>query len=312
MAGTCVRSLTIGITTALALWGSAFPAASADLNGSEQVQNAKPAVAAASAWSFSFSTYGWAPWMSGSGMVNGRSFDVQATPSDALKNLDWSGLPAWMSYAEARKGPIGLFNDVVYVKLAGSTALARSVSVGPGSASFGADIQGNFEQAVVELGGAYQIGQWPSLSGNSASTAVDVLAGGRYWHQDASISAALASTLAAGGPAGITISGHRAFANSGAVEWVDPFVGLRLRQHLAMGQDFVVRGDFGGFGVGSKSSWQLLATYNAQLLVSNGHRIDGYIGYRALSVDYSKGSGSTGYEFNANQQGPVLGLTVHF
>ena len=38
---------------------------------------------------------------------------------------------------------------------------------------------------------------------------------------------------------------------SGSVDWVDPFVGARLRQLLAPGQNLTLRGDVGGFDVGS-------------------------------------------------------------
>ena len=43
-----------------------------------------------------------------------------------------------------------------------------------------------------------------------------------------------------------------------------------------------------------------------------GYLIDGYLGYRALSVDYSQGSGNTEYKQDWLIQGPVIGTTVHF
>jgi hypothetical protein len=80
------------------------------------------------------------------------------------------------------------------------------------------------------------------------------------------------------------------------------------QQTVAAGQSIVTRGDIGGFGVGSDLSWQAMASYNMELCTSGGHRIDGYLGYRALSVDYSEGA----YDFDAVQHGPVLGLTMNF
>ena len=61
---------------------------------------------------------------------------------------------------------------------------------------------------------------------------------------------------------GLTISGNRATASSGAVQWVDPLIGMRLRHSPAPGEEIAVRGDVGGFGAGSKFTWQVLATYN--------------------------------------------------
>ena len=64
--------------------------------------------------------------------------------------------------------------------------------------------------------------------------------------------------------------------------------------------------------MGSDASWQVLATYNWQMCALDGHLIDGYLGYRALSVDYSQGSGNTQYKFDVLFQGPVAGATLHF
>ena len=38
----------------------------------------------------------------------------------------------------------------------------------------------------------------------------------------------------------------------------------------------------------------------------------GVIGYRALSVDYSQGTGRTRYEFDTILHGPVIGLSIKF
>jgi hypothetical protein len=111
---------------------------------------------------------------------------------------------------------------------------------------------------------------------------------------------------------GLDVEGNRVIAKSGSVDWVDPFIGARLRQEMAPGQNLTLRGDVGGFDVGSDFSWQVIATYDFQLCVTDRYVIDGYLGYRALSVDYSEGSGVNRYEFDAIQQGPVMGATVRF
>jgi hypothetical protein len=69
-----------------------------------------------------------------------------------------------------------------------------------------------------------------------------------------------------------------------------------------------VRGDVGGFGAGSDFSWQAMATLNMELCETGGHQIDGYLGYRALSVDYSEGA----YSYDVLQHGPIMGLTMKF
>ena len=144
------------------------------------------------------------------------------------------------------------------------------------------------------------------------STAFDLLAGARYWHQEVDVSADLTATVALSGPLGLTISGSRAIAKSGSVDWVDPFVGARLRQQLAAGQEFVLRGDVGGFGAGSQFSWQAIATYNSPLCEIHGIPVDGYVGFRALSADFSQGSGRSKFEWDNVIYGPVIGATMRF
>lgn len=217
----------------MAFFVSTAPVMGADLGGTEQPK----LVAAQNPWTLSFTTYGRIPWMSGTMGIKGRSFDVQTDPSQILGHLDWSTLPAWMSYAEVRNGPIGLFNDIVYANISGSKGFAKELP-GPLQTSLSGGVSVDYEQAIVEFGGAYQI--WSGANSLiSGASAVDLLGGGRYWHQDVSASANV-------GP----LNADR----SGSVDWVDPFVGARLRQQIAPGESLVLRADVGGFGVGSDAS----------------------------------------------------------
>jgi hypothetical protein len=271
-------------------------------SGASQAGDATSTAPAPSEWTFSLTTYAWTPWISGDLTIKGRSFNVDVTAGQVLDALDWSGIPAWFSYAEARNGRLVLFNDIAYAKLAGSKSFAKT---GPlGAATLSGNVEADYEQAIVEVGAAYEI--WSGSNPGMGTAALDVLAGGRYWHQDATVAADLALDAA-----GIQLHG-RTVARSGSVDWVDPFIGARLRQQMAPGQNLSLRGDVGGFDVGSEFSWHVIATYDFQLCVTDRYAIDGYLGYRALSVDYSEGSGANRYEFDAVQHGPVVGATVHF
>jgi hypothetical protein len=286
------------------------PAASADLGPESREQLAEPAPPL-SQWQFSFTPYGWLPWISGNMVVKGRALDVAVDPIEIIDHLDWSTLPMWMSYAEARRGPLSLFNDIVYAQLSGAGGFTRSVSGRRATATFGAHVKADYQLAIVEAGSTYEI--WSHGSqGSSGSTAFDVLAGARYWHQDVDVSADLTGTVAFSGPLGITISRNRAIASSGSVDWVDPFIGARVRHQLAPGQEIVLRGDVGGFGAGSQFTWQAIGTYNWLLGVTNGIPIDGYVGFRALSADYSQGSGTSKFGFDNVIYGPVIGATMRF
>jgi hypothetical protein len=102
---------------------------------------------------------------------------------------------------------------------------------------------------VIEAGAAYQIAKWWSGSGGivkdanaySRYTAIVLLAGARYWHPNMD-QFALSGTL---NTTGLEISGNRATARSGAVDWVDPLIRFRVRHQLAPGQHVLCRADVG-------------------------------------------------------------------
>jgi hypothetical protein len=291
--------------------GTIVPATSADLGPQPREPLAEPAPPL-SQWQFNFTPYLWLPWISGDLVVKGRPLDVAIDPADIINHLDWPSIvPAWMSYMEARRGPMSLFNDIVYTNVSGGTGFSRTVNGRLATVTFGGHISVDYQLAIVEAGGAYAI--WSRGSqGSPGSTAFDLLAGARYWHQEVDVHADLTATVALSGPLDLTISGSRATAKSGSVDWVDPFVGARLRQQLAPGQEFVLRGDVGGFGAGSQFSWQAIATYNSPLCEIHGIPVDGYVGFRALSADFSQGSGRSKFEFDNVIYGPVIGATMRF
>jgi hypothetical protein len=282
---------------------------SADLGAEPTLPQPAPPL---SQWQFSFTPYLWLPWMTGDVVVKGRTLDVAVDPAQLIDHLDWSDIvPAWFSHAEARRGPLSLFNDVVWADVSGSGGFQRKFNGKLASGTFGADIDVNYQLAIVEAGGAYTV--WSQgRRGSPGSTAFDVLAGARWWHQEIDVSADLTTTLTVGGPDGLTISGNRAIAKSGGIDWVDPFVGARVQHQLAPGQAIEIRGDVGGFGAGSQFSWQAIATYNRPLCMVHGIPVDGYLGFRALSADFSQGSGQSRFEWDNVIYGPVIGATMRF
>jgi len=292
-----------------ALLAAFDPALSADLGpASPMIELAPPP----SQWQFSFTPYLWLPWMTGDVVVKGRALDVSVDPAQLIDHLNWPDIvPAWMSHAEARRGPLSLFNDIVWADVAGSDGFKREFNGRLASATFGADIDTNYKLAIVEAGSAYTI--WSQGGrGSPGSTAFDVLAGARWWHQDIDVSADLTTTIAFSGPRGLTIRRNRAVAKSGGIDWVDPFVGARVLQQLGPDKAIEIRGDVGGFGAGSQFSWQAIASYNWLLCVTHGIPVDGYLGFRALSADFTQGSGRSRFEWDNVIYGPVIGATLRF
>jgi hypothetical protein len=74
----------------------------------------------------------------------------------------------------------------------------------------------------------------------------------------------------------------------------------------------VLRGDIGGFDAGSTFSWNVLGAYSWQFATHAGVTYSGVVGYRALGVDFEKGSGAGRYEYDTVQHGPLIGLTASF
>lgn len=265
-------------------------------------------------WALTFTAYSWLPWLSGETAIRGRELEMSVGPVDVIKALDWSQIPVWMSAAELRRGPFTILNDIVYSKMAESAGFERSFAGRFAAANVRADVDVDFEQTVIELGAAYEV--WSSAAaGTPGRAAMEVLGGARYWRQELDVSVDVSSSATLEGPLGIVDlnrSGNRVFAKSGAVDWVDPFVGARLLYDVAPGQSAMLRGDVGGFGAGSDFSWHVLAVYNYQLCVTDTYKLDAYVGYRALAVDYSEGSGTSRYEYDAVQHGPLFGMTMRF
>jgi opacity protein-like surface antigen len=269
-------------------------AAAADL--SAQQQAVEPA-AIPSGWSYTFTPYGWVPWFSGNATIKGRDFKVEADPSELFGHLNFAAI----GNVEASKGPFSLKIDGFYANIGASPSLLRSTDIG----TAGANLSTGLSLTIVEVTGGYEVMRWGSggLKDSSGSyTALDLLAGARYWQQSVDVNLNLT------GPAG----GSVAFARSGLVDWTDPFIGARIRRQIAPGEELALRGDIGGFDAGSTFSWQALATYNRHLFDFKGFPVDAYLGFRALSVDYTQGSGLNKYTYDVVQYGPVVGATVHF
>jgi hypothetical protein len=225
--------------------------------------------------------------------------NLDVNPIELIEHLD--NVP-FMGYAEARNGRIAFYTDIFYADLGLGASNVRTRRLSPdisGTLSTSAGL--DFEQAIVEVGGAYEVFR--------GQTSLDVIAGARYWHQDASLKFNITGTLDVGD---LSLTKGLAVARSGSVDWVDPLVGARVRHRLAPGQELTLRADIGGFGAGSQFSWNAIAAYNCEIAVRDGITYSLLLGYRALSVDYEQGSGRTKYEYDVLQHGPITGLTMKF
>lgn len=304
MSRTSQTALCLAICCELA---SPAPVRAADFGQSSAAAN----LPATNEWSVSVTPYGWLTFLSGHSTVKGRTVDVDVDPIQVIEHL--ARVPAF-SYIEARKGPVAFYTDIAYADLGLTGSGIRTINRGV-TGTIGATLGLNFEQFIGEAGAIYEVARWDSSSSlkdslaSQSYTAVDVLAGARFWHQSLDLNFNLAGTLDVGG---LVIAGGRAIAKSGSVDWVDPLMGVRLRRQFEPGKDMVLRADIGGFGAGSQFSWNVLGAFNYEIAKGSAYTVSAYLGYRALQADYVQGDGRSRYEFDIVQHGPVTGLTVKF
>jgi len=69
-----------------------------------------------------------------------------------------------------------------------------------------------------------------------------------------------------------------------------------------------LRGDVGGFGVGSHF------TYNGSAILgySFSHTVSAWLGYRILGINYQDGHGPDRFMYDVRMHGPIMGIGFRF
>lgn len=90
--------------------------------------------------------------------------------------------------------------------------------------------------------------------------------------------------------------------------WVDPIIISRIKIPAGNTFLFQVRGDIGGFGIGSQFAWQVQADagYRFSRLFDMG------LSYRIIGIDYETGSGDSRFLYNVNTFGPCIKFGFNF
>ena len=271
-----------------------------------------PMAAESSGWQFRATPYVWIPGVSGDVAVRGNPVNIDFNVFDVFDSgssgVDLDSLAALMGYLEISKGRWSVYGDLIWGNfgLSGDAVSQRNPTA---NLTLSADANAglDYETTIVESGVAYEVANW---SRAQSSTALDLLGGARYWNQQLDLSLAVTGAVDFG-RLGLERSGSRAIARSGTIDWVDPFVGFRVRHELSPGQELQFLGDVGGFGVGSDFSWQLFAGYSFDFSVWQS-TLHGLVGYRALAVDYSDGNGTNANSIDLVLHGPVAGLSFRW
>jgi hypothetical protein len=289
------------------------PVAAADLQPVPEMPPPTPQLA--SGWTFRVIPYAWLLGFYGNSTVKGRSVGVNLSFDKLLeKTVGKGNFPvALMGDFEARNGPFGIYTDLTWLKADGSGDHVRVRRFAPEiTGAIGTAHDWTVKMGIAEAGGMYEVARFTMPHGDSPGipVAIDLIAGARYWYQKADVS----FNLTAGLNIADLVIGSRglAVAKSGTVDWVDPLIGARARFEIAPGQNIFVRGDVGGFDVGSRISWQAIGGYSFDFAEKNGITYSGLIGFRALYVDYSQGAAQNRYAYKVLQVGPAIGVGFKF
>lgn len=226
----------------------------------------------AGAWRFRLSPYLLVPYMRGTTGIDTLLSDVDATPADIFDKLQFGG----MLQFEANNGTWGIGLDGIYMDLKQDGKPAGEILQDRVSWTV------RMQQGAAELDVFRRVGSW-----------MEVLAGARL------------NTLSSE----ITVRTVNLGTRSRSLDktWFDPVVGLRLTVPNTGKWNLSVRGDVGGFGVGSKFAWQVHPKVGYQFT----RVFELQAAYRGMGMDYEDESDPV-FIYDMKIFGPEFGLVFHF
>ena len=218
-------------------------------------------------WTFQVTPYVWMAGMGGAirPTANTPTVEMESSFREVLQDLTAAAFVSGV----ARRDRLILLGDLSH------SSIAKDGVIAPGVAATGKE-----RQTTLTLAGGYKAVDEPGLT-------TDVLFGVRAWDIRVSAYAPLVGVNA-----------------SRSLSIVDPVIAVRFHKELAPRWSTIVYGDVGGFGVGSKSTWQVVGTVNYQ--VKDTFYVSA--GYRYLALDHRK----NGSLIDIHMAGPLLGLTWRF
>jgi hypothetical protein len=177
---------------------------------------------------------------------------------------------------EISDGPFSLLGEALHLPV-GTSITTRNVFFSGGSASL------NTNEGTADF--FYHVLAEPAQS-------LDVGIGFRPWSFTADI----------------TLNGRiaRSVGFTQSAKWADPLIAARYRYNFGNRFAVTAYGDFGGFGVGAHTDWQVIGTIDYTLKPWVSLRV----GYVSLNFDYSAASLPIG--FDVHIKGPILLASFRF
>lgn len=220
-------------------------------------------------WKQELVPYLWASSMDGTIGIGDVTADASMSFSDILDDLEFG----FMGTYRASRDRYSVLVDVIYMGLG-------EVQKGPAGV-LKSDI--DVDQVGLEADFGYALGEY-----------LTALAGLRYVD--------LETQIRTTGPLGAEVRVSEKY------DWVDPVVGLQWTWPFSQVWSTTVRGDIGGFGVGSEFAWQAIAVLRWQF----SPRVGLGLAYRYLDMDYKEGHGKDRFEYDMAMSGPALGVVFTF
>jgi hypothetical protein len=239
-------------------------------------------------WQIRLMPYFWVPSLKADSTINGVTGTVNLSQDEVLDNLVFAA----MGRVEAWKDKWGLSFDGVFMNLGASDSF-------PGRTG-SADVDVDVRLGMADFALMNRLFEKSFGDDNQQKLTFEPYGGLRYGYlrQKGDLNIDIPRL----GSAGQTVGTSE--------DWVEPFVGGRLIWDLNDKIALNVRGDAGGFGIGSASdlTWQIVGGVDYKFtknVILNA-------GYRYVDLDYSHGSGSDEFGIHLKAQGPIVGLTILF
>lgn len=234
-------------------------------------------------WRFEIAAYLWLPDIDGPVGAAGIEGTIDWGIDDWVDVIDDAGL-AGIGSLEVGYGRFGAFFETYFYNLESrSQSLLFNESV-------------DLRRISADLGVSYTVYQREASTELAEPLRVDVLGGLRY--SSINIDVRLSPRL----PIGSDLVVSR------TEEWVEPFIGARAVVPLSERWSLLGRLTLGGFDVGSRLTWDLMAA--ARYRVTSAVTVLG--GYRIIDIDYNRGSGLDEFLFDVQAQAPFIALVVSF
>lgn len=225
-------------------------------------------------WNFLAEPYIMFPYMDGeTGIGESLTLPIDAKPGDIFEELQMAA----MIYLEAQTDEWAITSDLVYMDLNQDVTPGKIINTGSLDA----------KQLIWEFAGLYRI-----------SSFLEFGIGGRLNYLQMGLDARI----------NVFPAGTEEIAGRQSKTWLDPIFILRFATDIKDKWLFQVRGDIGGFNIGSEYTWQMQAYA--------GYRFSKLFqltaGYRILSTKYLDGDEPKEFIFNVNEFGPVIKLGFNF